>query len=241
MTALFSDNFVKVFCFLPRRPDLNEEAFHTHWRHPHGTMAKRIESVRRYVQAHALSPQPVGTSGHDGVAELWFDDVATANSLNGDPNYADFCGRDEWNFLDVGPRAFRVLTRPLPVFGEPPSEGGVKLMVLIKAGAGVDNSTIADRLTGPEQVEAIRAAGAVAAVINPALPESYAEELPVATSLHHWLSLEPYDLVLELWWSNRAEVNTAAERMIIPALLESADIDATIAGILVAKEEVVVA
>ena len=232
---------VKVFCFLPRRPDLNEEAFHTHWRHPHGTMAKRIESVRRYVQAHAVSPQPAGNSGHDGVAELWFDDAATANSLNGDPNYADFCGKDEWNFLDLGPRAFRVLARPRVIFGAPPPEGGVKLMLLINVRTGVNNAAVAEALAGTEQIAALKAVGALAAVANPALPESYTEELPSPSPLHHWLSLAPYDLVYEIWWPDHSELDNAVAELAFPGLFQTAGIDGEITAILVAREEVVVA
>ena len=89
-------SLIKVFCFIPRRHDFTELEFHAYWRHPHGTMAKRITSVRRYVQAHRTELETGAPQApHDGAAELWFDDVDTANRLNEDPDYTDHCGLDE--------------------------------------------------------------------------------------------------------------------------------------------------
>ncbi len=77
-----------TFC-LRRRPDLSIEEFHHYWRDTHAPLvAARADvlGIRRYVQVHTAdhpglheafrrrndgAPEP-----YDGVAELWFDDLA---------------------------------------------------------------------------------------------------------------------------------------------------------------------
>ncbi|MDF3306435.1 EthD domain-containing protein [Rhodococcus sp. T2V] len=239
MTQAQSFAPVKVFCLIPRRPDMTEAAFHDYWRHPHGTLAKQITSVRRYVQAHALPQQPANSSGHDGVAELWFDDVETANTLNTDTDYSDYCGKDEWNFMDLGPNTFRVLTRPRAVFGSAPDDGGVKLMVLIKAD-NADGDAVADALGAVERVAAAEKAGAFAGVVNPAVPESYVDELPSRGPLHHWLSLEPYDVVYELWWKDAESLREAVSGAALDDILAVPGVNADDLAVLAIQDEVVI-
>ncbi len=232
---------VKVFCFFARRPDLTEQQFHDHWRHPHGTMAKRITSVRRYVQAHAVGDQPTSSSGHDGVAELWFDDIQTANTLNEDADYADYCGKDEWNFMDLGPRAFRVLTRCEPLFGTPTFDGeSVKIMLLIRLADRATGDDVITELASDAHIDSAKASGATAGVLNPALPESYVDALPPEGTLHHWLSLEPFDLVYELWWPDRAAADRALDGSTVSDLMTAPGIDTENSRVLLTHDEVVI-
>src|SRR3546814_10365848 len=60
---------------IPRRKDISEQKFHDHWRHPHGTLSKKIACLRGYVQSHRIvSPLLPDTQlAYDGITELWYD------------------------------------------------------------------------------------------------------------------------------------------------------------------------
>ena len=36
---------IRFFALLPRRPDIDRQRFHDHWRHPHGTMGRQIPGM----------------------------------------------------------------------------------------------------------------------------------------------------------------------------------------------------
>lgn len=84
---------VKASALLVKLPHLTMEEFDRHWRHPHGTLTKRLPYFKRYVQNHALE-NPPETAGiaripYDGVPTVWAtaaDDLAAATK---DPRYAE--------------------------------------------------------------------------------------------------------------------------------------------------------
>src|SRR3546814_3222287 len=45
---------IKILATVPRRKDISEQQFHDHWRHPHGTLSKKIACLRGYVQSHRI-------------------------------------------------------------------------------------------------------------------------------------------------------------------------------------------
>src|SRR3954467_14553048 len=74
---------IKCFSVLPKRPDITDEKFHSHWAGPHAEHAKRITSIRRYVQAHRI-PEPVPgfpPSPYEGAPETWFDNFDVSLKL----------------------------------------------------------------------------------------------------------------------------------------------------------------
>jgi uncharacterized protein (TIGR02118 family) len=93
---------VKQVLLLPRRPDLSAQQFHDHWRHPHATMARRIELLHGYVQNHRLDTPALGAeqARYDGVVEAWFASDDAARSVVDDPIYSGFLAADELNFID---------------------------------------------------------------------------------------------------------------------------------------------
>src|SRR3546814_8228516 len=66
---------IKILATIPRRKDISEQQFHDHWRHPHGTLSKKIACLRGYVQSHRIvSPLLPDTQlAYDGITELWYD------------------------------------------------------------------------------------------------------------------------------------------------------------------------
>jgi uncharacterized protein (TIGR02118 family) len=103
-----------TFC-LRRRPDLSVEEFQRYWREVHAPLvAARADvlNIRRYVQVHTAAepglheafrrrndgaPEP-----YDGVAELWFDDLAAFGRDTPEARQASAELRaDEANFIDL--------------------------------------------------------------------------------------------------------------------------------------------
>src|SRR3546814_7741895 len=68
---------IKILATVPRRKDISEQQFHDHWRHPHGTLSKKIACLRGYVQSHRIvSPLLPDTQlAYDGITELWYDSL----------------------------------------------------------------------------------------------------------------------------------------------------------------------
>lgn len=80
---------MKAMAFLVKLPELTDAAFFAHWRHPHGTMTRRIPQFRRYVQNHRIGDVP-GLAGGDwlGVPAIWVDDLASLAAAQAHPDYA---------------------------------------------------------------------------------------------------------------------------------------------------------
>lgn len=97
---------IKLSVFLTRRPDLSRDEFRNYWTGHHAPFLQGLPEVqahvRRYVQQHATDGLPDGlpVASYDGVAELWFDDVASALTAMGSENYATVVAEDEERFLD---------------------------------------------------------------------------------------------------------------------------------------------
>ncbi len=106
---------IKVTFCLRKRPDLTAEEFHDYWLNQHGPIVSRHAEtlkIRKYVQQHTLdTPMNAllresrgGPEAFDGVAEVWFNDMATLEAA-----MSDEAGRegfaalleDEKNFIDL--------------------------------------------------------------------------------------------------------------------------------------------
>ncbi|GGZ14852.1 EthD domain-containing protein [Novosphingobium colocasiae] len=93
----------KILAAIPRRKDISEQQFHDHWRHPHGTLSKKIACLRGYIQSHRIdSPLlPDKQRVYDGITELWFDSLDDALALGKDPAHAKYNIPDEPLFVDM--------------------------------------------------------------------------------------------------------------------------------------------
>jgi hypothetical protein len=94
---------IKMFAAIPRKPGLTAQQFHDHWRHPHGTLTRRISTITAYVQSHKLdSPQvPASHCLYDGAAEVWYDNLADALAMKDEPAYLRYNVPDEPLFVDM--------------------------------------------------------------------------------------------------------------------------------------------
>jgi EthD domain len=95
---------IQFFALIPRAASVNEQEFHDHWRHPHGTMGNRIASMRSYVQGHRVHTALIGDAqaGFDGIAITKFDSLEEALGFGTEPQYVDHVQPDEPNFVGEG-------------------------------------------------------------------------------------------------------------------------------------------
>ena len=88
-----------VYC-ITRRPGMTLDEFSRYWQETHGPIGRRIPGLRRLVQSHAIpSPPDLVPSQFDGVAELWFDDLAALQAARHSPEWRA-SSLDEANFID---------------------------------------------------------------------------------------------------------------------------------------------
>ena len=95
---------VKSLGFVQRKPGMTVEAFQHHWREIHGTLGVMVPGVRRYVQSHTrLAAYERGrTPTWDGVASLWFEDVAQLRGAAASAEWAR-ARDDNPHFIAEGP------------------------------------------------------------------------------------------------------------------------------------------
>lgn len=95
-------NLVKIIELISPRHGISLQAFHDHWRHPHGTIAKNVRSVRRYIQNHRIDSSLLGPNPtpFEGVAEGWFDSLAEGVALGAMPYAIEHVFPDEERFID---------------------------------------------------------------------------------------------------------------------------------------------
>ncbi len=170
-------DMVKVFALIPRRPDVTTEFFHEHWAGPHADLALRITTMRRYVQSHRTtnSVAGLGESIYEGIAEVWFDDAATAAGMGEDPNYAEGAHLDEPNFIDTDNLGFLLSDEDVQLAGEPVGKeaGGAKVMLLLRRADGMDPADFGRRLREVRVAELVP--DVLRATVSVAIPEMYAD------------------------------------------------------------------
>ena len=88
---------LKIVSVIRRRPDLSFEEFLAHWQAVHPGFVSQLPGLRRYIQSPAL-PHPRRTWPWDGMAQLWFDDIAAIKVAFESPA-ADRMREDEKNFI----------------------------------------------------------------------------------------------------------------------------------------------
>jgi uncharacterized protein (TIGR02118 family) len=97
---------IKLNIFMRRKRGLTTEEFSQHWRTVHAAVvasqAASKNHIRRYIQCHgadaSLSGRPSST--FDGIAELWFDDQASAEAWFASEDYKKNIVPDEHTFMD---------------------------------------------------------------------------------------------------------------------------------------------
>lgn len=81
---------IKSVGLLTRKHGLSHEEFVKHWYEIHAPLAHAVPGVRRYVQSHILAERtrpdiPATDVEIDGIAEIWYDNMATMERANATP------------------------------------------------------------------------------------------------------------------------------------------------------------
>ena len=112
---------IKVIACIDRKPGMTVAAFQDHWLNQHPKPVLKLDGIRRYVQSHVRPSgyrdgrQPV----HDGIAELWFDDMEALRRANASPAYREVQA-DEARFIDSARMVFLVCEEHVVVAGAVP-------------------------------------------------------------------------------------------------------------------------
>ena len=94
---------LKMFGVIPRKPGITKQYFHDHYRHPHGTMGRRISYMRAYTQSHQFHTDLLGPdqSRFEACAEVWMDNAHAGLNFGTEPNYVEHVLPDEPLFVDL--------------------------------------------------------------------------------------------------------------------------------------------
>jgi uncharacterized protein (TIGR02118 family) len=189
---------IKGYSLLAKRPDVSSEFFHEHWRTVHADHAQKLTSLRRYIQAHRIDAEVPGfaPSPYDGIAEVWWDDLAAADLVASDPAYLNGARLDEPTFIDM-PRLANVLTeeRPLEPGPDVARDGPeVALLLMLKRRSDVSLEDFRSRWPAEAEVALTASPHVCRVVAALTVLETYDEAV-----------VEPvYDGVAELSWPDRS-------------------------------------
>jgi uncharacterized protein (TIGR02118 family) len=198
---------IKFFGLIPRRPDLSPEEFHDHYRHPHGTLGKRIPRFRGYVQSHQTPSRFLGDdqTRFEAVAEVWFDTVSDAVGLAEDAHYVAHVQPDEPNFVDLDNLRWLYATEEVLRSG-PDQEPDAPLADRLLDGMHLERPVTvkllhfaAARAGSEDRTSAASRLGAGRHVRCAPHAEIHAEEPPAFAAVH------------ELWWPTVWDFERAAE------------------------------
>lgn len=99
---------IKVVYCIRKKPGMPEDEFFRHWKDVHGPIGARIPGVRKLVQTRRIViPGDKYQPDFDGMAELWFDDVAALLRARQSAEWK-ISSQDEANFVDPDGFAYMV-------------------------------------------------------------------------------------------------------------------------------------
>jgi uncharacterized protein (TIGR02118 family) len=91
---------VKVVYCITKKAGCSDEEFFHYWKNIHGAIGGRIPGLRCLVQSHRISVRgDKYPASYDGMAELWFDDIAGLLAARQSPEWRA-ASEDEANFVD---------------------------------------------------------------------------------------------------------------------------------------------
>jgi len=180
-----------------RRPGMSRADFSAHWHDVHGPYGLALPGLRAYVQNHPLleGPLPLTPPVFDGCSELDFDDVAAMRAAFVSPQ-VEAADLDERAFADTGRFGVVVTERQL-LLGAGQPDTDARLLCFVRANPRHSRAELVDAVLRSEPAEAERAgAGRVELLVA-------VDDAPEPQTC---------DLVLSLWFPDRAALVAAAPR-----------------------------
>jgi len=192
---------IKIFYLIPKRPDISDEQFHSHWRDIHAPLALRIPALRRYVQSHRIEHPGFGLSSpYEGLAEVWFDSLDAAHQMRDSREYIEGAFADEPNFIDTS-RLTWIATQEKVILAGPKMEKdspSVKALFFPKRKPGMSVAEYQVYWRTQHGPIVPKTPGLLRYVQCHILAETYQGDTPSC------------DGVAELWWPNPASLEKAA-------------------------------
>lgn len=98
------EDAIKAVTVLNRKEDVSLAEFHRYWRQDHARIVESMDVwetyVNHYVQHHAINEaDPSVSAPHDGVVEMWFDDLADRRALSDSEEYWNVGRADGETFI----------------------------------------------------------------------------------------------------------------------------------------------
>lgn len=220
---------IKGIAIVTKKPGMHDADFHRYWREVHGPLALQMTKMRRYVQSHRTDDVFPGFENcpYGGVAEIWFDDLATLEALPADPEYIKGAQADEPNFIDVDKLVF-LATREHVFIEGPPIEKDTPLLKAIFLLRRRPDMTVAEfqeywRNGHAPQIP--HDAGIMRYVQCHQAPETYAAGTPAYDGVAE-LSFADYAAFSDYWTSPRIQAIFAEDA---PRFLDAANCTAFLA------------
>ncbi len=91
---------IKMVFLVHKRSDMGSEEFSRYWRETHAPIGAKLPGLRKYIQNHSIAAPDGTPAPYDGLAELWFDDVASLELAMGSPE-GQAVVADTENFIDL--------------------------------------------------------------------------------------------------------------------------------------------
>lgn len=82
-----NETMLKTSILMTRKDGMSVEEFQQYWKESHGPLAADVPGLRRYIQCHTIREDYDGPPEYDGVAELWWDDVAAFEQAAQTPEF----------------------------------------------------------------------------------------------------------------------------------------------------------
>lgn len=134
----------------PRAAGLGYEAFQTHWRSEHASLAGALPGLRSYVQNHAvleggrpLLPYP----GFDACSEIEFDSLEAMDDAFASEHYRGAVTADEHELIDKSRFALLLSERRVLQDGQA-GEGAVKVLTFLPVDPRSTREKLAELLAG---------------------------------------------------------------------------------------------
>ncbi|MFW5935134.1 MAG: EthD family reductase [Halolamina sp.] len=91
---------VKMVVLLVRAESLSYEEFRSYWEEEHVPLVEELPDVERYVTSHPTDPEK---SAYDGVAEVYFEDMAALGAaFDSDAGEALLADAEEFSDQEAG-------------------------------------------------------------------------------------------------------------------------------------------
>ena len=199
---------IKGIAVVKQKAGMDNTEFHRYWRQTHGPLALQISKLRRYVQSHRTSDTMPGFEQcpYDGLAQIWFDDLQTLQSLPDDPEYISGAKADEPKFVDMDALKFIATDEKLLIdeIELQKDTQCIKAIFLLTRKPGMSVVDFQDYWLNSHAPQIPRDAAVLRYTQSHTLPETYEYDSPVYDGVAE-LTFKDYQAFLDYWTSERIQ------------------------------------